>query len=168
MKLHNVVLVGFMGTGKSTIAQELAKQLGWSMVDTDQRIEALAKTTIPEIFSNKGEDFFRQLETEVIREVMSHSNQVVATGGGAVLKQENRDYMVRNSMVIALKADEETIIDRVSSDSNRPLLQGDLKQKVHQLMQQRKAVYDFAPLQIDTTNKTIDEIIQYILLQFKR
>lgn len=167
MKLRNIILVGFMGTGKSTIAQVLAEQLNWSMVDTDQRIEALANATIPDIFSSKGEVFFRQLESDVIREVMSQSKQVIATGGGAVLKQENREYMMKNGLVIALKADEETIIERVSSDSNRPLVQGDVKEKVHQLMQQRKAAYDFAPLQVDTSNKSIDEIIQFILLHIK-
>jgi shikimate kinase len=162
MKIHNVVLVGFMGTGKSTIGKYLADQLGWIHIDTDQRIETDEAVSIAEIFNLQGESYFREIESRVIREIMGQQGQVISTGGGAVLAEANRQQMLDNSLVVALTADEQTIINRVSRDRNRPLLQGDVRQKVSQLLEQREHAYDFAHMQIDTSNLSIEAVIQTI------
>lgn len=158
MKNNNVVLIGFAGTGKSTIGELLAKKLGWTHVDTDRLIEAKVEKTISQLFATEGEAYFRQIESEVIRDTLSHSEQVISTGGGAVLAAENREQMVSNGIVIALVADAETIIERAKGDQNRPLFQGDVRDKVLRLLEQRKHAYDFANLRFDTSAMTSDDV----------
>lgn len=165
MNTDNIVLIGFMGTGKSTIAKKLSDRLGWRYVDSDQYIEAVEGTSIAEIFELKGEAYFRQLESKAIREIMQQKQQVVSTGGGAVLALENIQHMVRNGTVVKLIADPQIIINRVSRDRNRPLLKDDVKETVYRLLEQRKHVYDFAHLQIDTSTLSIDDIVGGIIKQ---
>src|SRR5690606_2038040 len=114
--------------------------------------------SIPQLFADHGEQRFREIETEVLRSIAAGRHQVVSTGGGAVLKQENREAMLAGGYVVALEADEQTIIERVQGDTNRPLLAGDLETRVHKLLQERAGAYDFARLKIDTTGKTVEEI----------
>jgi len=159
----NIILIGFMGTGKTTVGQRLADMLGWTFTDTDKQIEELAGKSIPEVFAEHGEEYFRQLETEVIHRISSQDRLVVSTGGGAVLKAANREAMLRSGLVVALKADAETIISRVRGDTNRPLLAGDLEGKVNQLLQERAGAYDFAHVTIDTSNMAVEDIVRVIL-----
>ncbi|OAS13559.1 shikimate kinase [Paenibacillus oryzisoli] len=166
--VRNIVLVGFMGTGKSTVGKKLAERLGWSFCDSDVVLEEVQQTSISEIFRNHGEAHFRALETETLARILDSEGQVVATGGGAVLADSNRKCMLQHGFVVALNADAETIIQRVSSDTNRPLLQGDLEERVHSLMEQRKHAYDFAHTSIDTTNLNEDEIADRIIQQAAR
>lgn len=160
---NNIFLIGFMGTGKSTVGKVLADTLRWEFVDTDAKIEATTGQSIPQLFADHGEQRFREIETEVLRSIAAGRHQVVSTGGGAVLKQENREAMLAGGYVVALEADEQTIIERVQGDTNRPLLAGDLEARVHKLLQERAGAYDFARLKIDTTGKTVEEIVQIIL-----
>jgi shikimate kinase len=159
----NILLIGFMGTGKTTIGQRLAEILGWTFTDTDKRIEELTGMSIPELFAEKGEAYFRQVESEVIESLRSSEQLVVSTGGGAVLREANREAMLASGLVVALTADAETIISRVRGDANRPLLAGDLEGKVRQLLRDRAGAYDFAHVVIDTSNKAVEEIVQVIL-----
>lgn len=162
-RLH-VVLIGFMGTGKSTVASALAERLGREKVDLDAAIEEAEGTTIPVIFAEKGEPYFRRAETEALRRVLEGKTaKIVATGGGAVLAEENRRLMLENGFVVALTADEETIVRRVKDDPNRPLLKGDVRERVATLLETRKTAYDFAHMKIDTSHRSVDEIADAIV-----
>lgn len=163
MKRNNVVLIGFMGTGKSSVGHLLAKRLAWSFMDTDQLIELQEGCSIPEMFNSKGEIYFRRIESQIIHDVMEQTNQVIATGGGAVLAEVNRNKMLKHGFVIALTARKETIIERVKLDHNRPLLQGNVDERVGILLEQRKDAYDFADLIIDTTELTKDTIVEMMI-----
>lgn len=157
-----------MGTGKSTIASVLAGRLGWKKVDTDEMIVAEAGMSIPAIFEQYGEARFREWESEAVRKATSGHKQVIATGGGAVLAEINRQRMLENGLVVALHADMETIIRRVGKDKNRPLLQGDVRKKVQVMMEQRKDAYRFAHVTIDTSDKTVRQVADLILSQMKK
>lgn len=162
-RLH-VVLIGFMGTGKSTVASALSERLGWEKVDLDAAIEAAEGTTIPVLFAEKGEPYFRRAETDALRrELGGTAAKIIATGGGAVLAEENRRLMLENGLVVALTADEETIVRRVKDDPNRPLLQGDVRARVAALLKARETAYDFAHMKIDTSHRTVDEIADAIV-----
>lgn len=163
MNKRNIILVGFMGTGKSTVGMTLAERLGWAFVDTDQYIEGKHRKSIPELFREQGEAFFRAAESEALREMLSGEGRILATGGGAVLAAENREMMQNNGFVIALRAAPDIIIRRVSEDQNRPLLQGNLEERVHSIMEQRKHAYDFADISIDTSGLSVSEITERIL-----
>ncbi|MDP5273308.1 shikimate kinase [Chengkuizengella axinellae] len=162
MKKNNIVLVGFMGTGKSTVGKKLSSKLGWGFVDTDDWIEKREHLSIPEIFSTKGEVYFRKVEAEVIQEVMASEHQVIATGGGAVLSLHNRSRMLSQGTVIQLKADADTIIKRVEKDTHRPLLQGNIKDKVYEIMEKRKYAYEFADIILDTSAGSVDHLVEQI------
>jgi len=163
MKVRNVILVGFMGTGKSTVAAELAGRLGWSWVDLDAEIERHEGCTIAELFDRRGEAYFRRAETEALkRELAGRSGRVIATGGGAVLAEHNRRTMLENGLVVALTATPETIVRRVKGDPSRPLLRGDVEQRVRELLEKRKHAYDFAHVRIDTTDRTVSDIAAQI------
>lgn len=164
---RNVILIGFMGTGKTTIGQALAGRLGWAPVDSDQWIEKEQGMTIKDIFEAHGEPYFRQLETDALTQILQHENQVVMTGGGAPIKAENKEIMLRGGLVVCLIANVSTIIERLKQDSSRPLLQGDLEERVTTLIEQRKDVYRFAPIQLETTNKNIDTIVLEIEMLLK-
>jgi shikimate kinase len=150
MNNNNVVLIGFMGTGKSTVGQLAAQQLGWTFVDSDDWIVERAGKTIPDLFAQDGEAEFRRLETKALAELLSGEQVVLATGGGAVLSPGNRQLMLDGGFVVALTAPQHVIVDRVRGDRNRPLLQGDAKRRVADLMKARRRAYDFAQLTIDT------------------
>jgi shikimate kinase len=159
----NIILIGFMGTGKSSVGKALAERLNWQFVDTDQRIEKQQGMTISEMFRDLGEPAFRQVESETIDKVLQHSAQVIATGGGAVLAERNRQSMKKDGFVVALTAAAEIIIERVKRDESRPLVQGDVTERVHTLLETRKHAYDFADLVIDTSKVTIDDVTRQII-----
>jgi len=166
-QLNKIVLVGFMGTGKSTVSRLLAERLGWQRIDSDEEIERRSGKTIPELFAEGGEDYFRDVETAVLEALMAlEQPAVIATGGGAVLRETNRACMLNSSFVVALKADEAHIIARVGNDPSRPLLQGDAAANVRRLLDARRTAYDFATLSIDTTGLTPNEVCSAIIEQW--
>ena len=120
-----VVLVGPMGAGKSTIGRMLAKELGYRFMDTDRIIEERCGANIPWIFDVEGEDGFRQRETAMLSELASDPQTVLATGGGAVMREENHSHLKRDAVVVYLKASLEQQVERTRKDKNRPLLQND-------------------------------------------
>ncbi|MBM7563563.1 shikimate kinase [Paenibacillus sacheonensis] len=161
--LQHVVLIGFMGTGKSTVSKRLAEHLGCAACDVDAEIVKREREEIASIFASRGEEAFRAAETAALDAVLGAQDKlVIATGGGAVLSSVNRELMLRKGYVVALTAHPERVIARVSQDPDRPLLQGGVRERVYKLLEDRKHAYDFAHLTIDTTDLTVDEIVNRI------
>lgn len=168
MNIENIVLTGFMGTGKSTVGRLLAKELQYNFVDTDSLIEKRCGTSIRDIFKKKGEQEFRQLETEVTRELSNYSSQVISTGGGLILNPENVAILTPVSHIFCLVASPEEVLRRVSQDNNgaRPLIaEGSPLEKITSLLNKRKEIYTQFP-QISTTGKTPAQVSKEILTQF--
>jgi shikimate kinase len=159
----NVVLIGFMGTGKSTVGKLLAKRLGWPWVDVDQRIEESQKKKVVEIFDKEGEAQFRRLEKDMVRLVSAGSRQVITTGGGAVLDTGNIEALKKNGMLIALSATPETLYQRLKDSRYRPLLKsGDLMGEIRRLLEERRPFYEKADATFRTDGKTAAEVAQAI------
>ncbi|MDR0271027.1 shikimate kinase [Paenibacillus sp.] len=165
---QNIILIGMMGTGKSTVSELLAKELGYALVDLDAAIVAEQDLTIPEMFELHGEAYFRQAETDMLRKVLSSGGrQVVATGGGAVLQPQNCDIMRNGGIVFALTAKAETIIERVKGDSNRPLIAGNTEERIHTILEERKNAYRFAHYTVDTSGMGPGEVTSLILTHYR-
>ena len=163
----NIVLVGFMGTGKSTVGQVIAQKLGFHFIDTDDVIEQTSKAKISDIFAEHGEVYFRDLESQAVKSVALMKNQVVATGGGVVLRSSNIDLLRTGGPIFCLNATPKAIWDRVRSSQSRPLLRGpDPLKKIETLLDKRAPYYALADHQIETTGVSVDrvanEIISYI------
>lgn len=166
-QLSKLVLIGFMGTGKSTVSKLLSEKVGCTRIDGDEEIEKLENKRVSDIFASDGEAGFRIIETKVLGTILEREDTcVVATGGGAVLSPINRELMLKNGFVVALKASPDQIIARVKTDPERPLLQGDAEERVNLLLKQREHAYDFAHFTIDTTNMSVEEVVAAILEQW--
>lgn len=157
--MMNLVLVGFMGTGKTTVGAALAKELGLVHNDLDDAIEEGEGCPVPVLFAEKGEAYFRDVESKRLSELLDQGPQVLTTGGGAVLRPQNVEVMLKKGTVIALTASEEELIRRLEHDTKRPLLAGGVAQRVRHLLAERAGAYDFAPIQIDTTGKSVADIV---------
>ncbi|MGK0184351.1 MAG: shikimate kinase [Verrucomicrobiales bacterium] len=149
----NVVLIGFMGTGKSSVGEKVAAGLGFRFADTDALIETKAGMTIPKIFTEKGESEFRALETAVLQQLIGEQHLVIATGGGIVTVPENIPLLHQLGFVVLLSADEEVIFRRISANQNRPLLHTrNPRETISTLLAARNDLYkEASDLQIDTT-----------------
>ena len=163
----NIVLVGFMGTGKSTVGRVIAQKLGFHFIDTDDVIEQTSKAKISDIFAEHGEDYFRDLESQAVKSVALMKNQVVATGGGVVLRSSNIDLLRTVGPIFCLNATPKAIWERVRSSRSRPLLRGpEPLKKIEMLLDKRAPYYALADHQIETTgvavDRVADEIISYI------
>lgn len=138
----NLILVGMMGSGKTTMGRVLARHMGKVFVDCDEEIIKCTGVTIPHIFDVEGEAGFRQRETAAIRNLVARNNMVLATGGGAVLAGQNRELLQQNGIVVYLRASVHDLWQRTRHDRNRPLLQtGDPYAKLKELLQQRDPLY---------------------------
>lgn len=163
----NITLTGLMGSGKSTIGRHLAYVLNKDFIDTDEEIENREGKSINEIFKDKGEKHFRKLEQELIKEVCQLSNIVMSLGGGAIIDEENRKLIKRNSSLVTLIADPQELYDRVKRRKNRPLLKGgDQLETLHKLWEERKPAYMDSHLQIKTGDKSINLIAREIMKFF--
>ena len=154
-----------MGAGKTTVGKKLAQLVKHDFLDTDQQIEEKEGITISQIFHQKGEEYFRKLETECISCLLKECRgKVIAVGGGLPLREENRKYLKELGRVVYLKATPETIYKRVKKDTSRPLLQtANLKEKVRRMMEEREPFYtQIADLILTIDNKNIDQIISEI------
>ncbi len=160
-KEKNIFLIGFMGSGKSTIAKLLSKETSRELVEMDETIEAEANMTINEIFEKYGETYFRDLESQLIERIAQKGGAVVSCGGGAVLREENIENMKKNGKIIYLSATPETIYERVRFSTNRPLLNGNMNvEYISQLMQKRLPMYENAADEIiDVNQKGKGEIV---------
>lgn len=158
--MRHLVLIGFMGSGKSTYGRLIANKLGYSFVDTDNYIERKEGRSISDIFSDDGEEYFRNLETEVLKELLEESEpQVLSLGGGTPLREENRE-LLKGGYTIFLKITAEDAYERLKGDTERPLLQvADPKAKIAELLSMRNPVYEaVADYVLDEKNKSLDDI----------
>jgi shikimate kinase len=168
-KPNNIFLVGLMGAGKSTIGRHLAKTLELEFVDSDHEIERRTGASIPLIFDVEGEAGFRQREKKIIDELTQRSGIVLATGGGAVLDQENRACLRERGMVIYLYAAIDHLLARTAKDRNRPLLQTpDPRGRLQELMLARDALYrEVADVVVDTGGRTARSTEREILAKIR-
>ncbi len=162
--MMNIVLTGFMGTGKTAVGRELARLSGMRFIDIDQEIEREEGMSITEIFSQKGEAYFRDLETAAIRKFSDLDGIVLSTGGGAVLREENLSLLRRQGRIFCLTAHPETILARTGHSEERPLLAGeDRYERIRGLLAARQSRYETAGTMIDTENRTPLQIAEAIL-----
>jgi len=165
----NVFLIGPMGAGKTTIGRHLATLLHKRFVDVDQEIEKRTGVPIPVIFEIEGEDGFRRRESAVIEELTRATDIVLATGGGAVLLEENRKVLKERGIVAYLQADIETLVERTRRDRNRPLLQTDNPRgKIEELLQQREPIYrEIADVIINTGQRAPSSVARDVAVRLK-
>lgn len=157
----NLILVGMMGSGKTTMARLLARHFGMDFIDSDEEIQKRTGVTIPHIFDIEGEAGFRLRETAVIGDLMARDNMVLATGGGAVLAEQNREMLRQNGIVIYLKASVHDLWLRTRHDRNRPLLQtGDPRAKLTELYNQRDPLYrEIADIVIQSGKQSVHALM---------
>lgn len=163
--MKNIFLIGYMGTGKSTVASFLCDENNRDIVEMDETIEKQKNMSISDMFQRYGEAYFRDAESELLRTISMEENKVVSCGGGIVLRKENVALMRKTGIVILLSARPETILKRVKDDTNRPLLQGNKNlEYIREMMESRREKYEkAAEYIIETDDKTIEEICSEIL-----
>jgi shikimate kinase len=161
--IKNIILTGFMGVGKTSVGTQLARDLDFTFVDTDNLIEADQNLTITSIFSRFGEPYFREVEALIIQKVMQGERQVVSTGGGAVIRNTNREAFKKAGFVVCLTASPEVIYERIKHETHRPLLQTpDPRAKIKELLDSRATFYAQADVTIDTSDIPVDDVIKTI------
>ena len=162
---QNIFLTGFMGCGKTEVGMVLARRLGRVFVDTDAMVEEKAGKRVSDIFDEEGEGHFRRIEHACLVEAARRSNAVVALGGGAVAHAENRDA-IREGIVIYLRAEAETLLERVSGNEERPLLAGldrmGKLDKIRRMLQEREPFYREAHVVVDTDDLSVEEDVEEI------
>lgn len=166
---YNIVLIGFMGAGKSSVSEYLSAVFAMKVVEMDQVIANREQMSIPDIFDAYGEEYFRDRETELLVEMQSHRNTVISCGGGAALRERNVEEMKKNGRVVLLTASPETVYERVKDNDDRPVLNGRKNVKgISELMEQRREKYEAAAdIVINTDNKTVlqvcEELVQRLM-----
>jgi len=158
--MRNIVLVGFMGTGKSAVGKLLAKKLNMDFSELDEQIEIREKMSIKDIFETKGEPYFRMVEKEVVKEASSRKNTVISAGGGAIVDGDNFKNLKHSGTIICLKASPETILKRTKDLKTRPLLNvSNPKEQIEELLKKREAYYNKADFSIETDNLSVGEVV---------
>jgi shikimate kinase len=166
--MKNIVLTGFMGTGKTKVGKELSRLLNMKLIDADTEIEKAEKMTINEIFKQYGESRFREVESEMVKKLSEYKNSIISTGGGVVLRQENIDALKKNGIIICLMAKPETILKRTCNNNDRPLLQVENPiERIKELLNFRKPFYEKADIIINTEEKTPLQIAEEIIERIK-
>lgn len=163
--MKNIAFIGFMGSGKSTISKELANKLNTTLIDVDDYIVEKNQMKITDMFDKYGEDYFRDKETEAIRDISKDSGIIISCGGGSVLRDENVKLLKENGTIVLLKATPETIYERVKDSTSRPILNGNMNVEfIAGLMEKRRERYEsVTDVEIITDNKSVDEIIDEIM-----
>ncbi len=163
--MENLYLIGFMGTGKSTVAKFFQDEYHMKLFEMDEEIVQQEQRSIADIFAGEGEAYFRNLETALVKKFHSETSLVVSCGGGTVLRPENVAMMKKSGKVVLLRAKPETILERVKQSTDRPLLNGNMNvEYIAELMEKRKAIYESsADLIIDTDGKSVREICGEII-----
>ncbi len=156
-----IYLVGFMGSGKTTLARALGRRLGWRVVDIDDEIEARERQTVSDIFATYGEPYFRQIEREVLLQLLPERHVVVATGGGTFVHPDNRADIRRDGISVWLDVPLGRLIDRVPSDGRRPLAAN--RDAFTQLFHERRLVYQQADIHLDADDHPVDALVERLL-----
>ncbi len=161
----NIILIGFMGVGKSAIGHALARELKMDYLDTDELIEKTEKISINDIFAKKGEPYFRDLEAEVIKTLENYDNFVISTGGGMVLREENVKMLKEIGPLVLLWADPEVVYQRVKRETHRPLLNvQDPRAEIKKILDYRTPIYNrVADLKVDTSKLDVEECVKEIV-----
>lgn len=155
--MPNIVLVGFMGSGKTTVGRLIAEQTGMPLIDMDTLIVERAGKSINDIFADEGEAHFRSLERALVQELARTDGNIISTGGGIVLNPDNIADFEKTGLVVCLLVDAETVLDRVRHDTSRPLLAGDKEAKIVELLESRKSLYEAVTHKIDTSGRPSPE-----------
>ena len=166
--MNNIILIGFMGCGKTTVGIKLSYKIKRTMVDTDKQIEREQGKSISDIFAESGEAAFREMETSYLQKMIYNTEkQIISVGGGLPIQERNHALLHELGKVVYLRATSDTIYERLKNDTTRPLLQGDNpKQKIEELMQKRAAIYEkVADVIIDVDGKSFDVIIDEIITE---
>lgn len=165
--MNNLFLIGFMGAGKSSVSARLGRMLGREVVEMDERIAAQEGLSIPEIFAQKGEPYFRACETALLKSFSQGAPRIVSCGGGVPLREENVAAMRESGTVVLLTASPEVILERVRDSDERPLLQGHKDVPyIAALMEQRRPKYEAAAdITVDTSQLNIEEVCRQVLRQ---
>jgi len=165
--IHNLTLIGFMGTGKSSVGRYLSALLHFRFVDTDELIESKAGRSVTEIFAQAGEEIFRGIERQVVNELTRVRRAVISTGGGVAANQTNLESLKSHSLVVCLWASPEVIWERVHNQTHRPLLQGENPMaRIRELLAKREPFYKQADVLVNTEMRSIKEVAQQVLHQF--
>ncbi|WLR49762.1 shikimate kinase [Bacillus tianshenii] len=160
--MRAIYLTGFMGSGKTTVGAELGKVLQLPVIDTDQWIEQQKGKQIRDIFAQEGEAVFRRYEYEALQK-LPKTDTVITTGGGIIIQEQNRAFMKKNGTVFYLHCDLDEIYTRLENDTTRPLLDGAKRTNIENLMSERRSWYEEAEVIIDTTGRSIEEIVKEIV-----
>ena len=164
--MSNIILIGFMGCGKSSIGRHMSENYQYTLIDTDSYIEKQQKCTISEIFEKNGEEYFRQLETQCLLDLINTSDDkmIIAVGGGLPMREENRELLHKLGKVVYLRATIDTLEKRLKGDTTRPLIQGgELRQKIENLFNLRQDTYEeLADLIVDTDRRSYQQITEAI------
>ena len=166
-KNHIIYIIGFMGSGKTTAGKKLASLLGWSFIDLDKRIEEYAGKTIPEIFSQSGEDYFRIIETQILRNLKMCTKTVISTGGGTPCYIDNMDYMIETGLTIYLKLTPAELKGRLShSKGKRPLIkdldQNELTSFIKEKLAVREKWYERSDITMDGIDLDINLLLSHV------
>lgn len=163
--MNNVILIGFMGSGKSCVGRRLSYRLQRTMLDTDKEIERKQGKAISEIFRDQGETAFRNMETDYLRELLKTcNNQIISSGGGLPLRRENRELLKQIGCVVYLKVTADTVYQRLKNDTTRPLLQGENpRERIAELLSERLPIYESAAdVTIEVDGKNFEQILNDI------
>ena len=164
----NIIITGFMGTGKSVVARELARKLKMEFIDMDRAIEERQGMSIADIFTRHGEKYFREQENKLLKELSQKENKVISTGGGTLLSSNNAGILNQTGEIICLYADSRTIYNRVRRKNNRPLLKREnVLSEINRLLEERKKAYNNFAIKIDTTNLSVQEVANKIITLLK-
>lgn len=162
--MKTIVLIGMMGSGKTTIGKLLGEKLTLRSIDIDVIIEQNEKRTVSEIFQNEGEKYFRNIERETIKKNFTNKDLIISLGGGAFEDQLTQELLLKNSTVIYLKTSPNVILERIKHNTNRPLLKNQMTvEKIQSIILQRQKNYELANITILTDNKNTDKIVEEIL-----
>ena len=164
MKKRHIILIGFMGTGKTTVGKLLAHRLSRPLLAADHHQEKHQGKTSATRLTPAGEARFRQLEHDALSEIVHQLKpHVITTGGGIVLRADNVELMKRYGWIVTLTATRDALIERMKQDNSRPLLAGDAEQRIDQLLAERRHAYDFAHIKVDTSERTPQQVAEIIL-----
>ncbi len=162
--MKNIILIGFMGSGKTVVGKMISEKLNRKFIDIDKLIEEEQGQTIQEIFSDLGEGYFRKLEKEMVVRAVKDGNQVIATGGGVVLDPENMANLRKNGVIIWLAVSPEAARRRTQGDGSRPLLRVNYpEQTIEELLGFREPFYSQADFKVETSNLSVEEVVSKIL-----